>query len=137
MTGPTFLVIEDNPVTLELVTDLLLAAGARVLTADRAEAGIAAAIDRGPDLVLMDLALPDVDGFEATRRLKRDARTAHIPVVAVSAQVMSGDRERALEAGCSGFIPKPLDTRTFALTVAAILNAARAARAAGGEGTRG
>jgi CheY-like chemotaxis protein len=126
----TVLVVEDSALTLELVADLLEAAGYRVLRAESAERGIAAALEHRAALVLMDVALPGLDGLAATERLKRDPRTASIPVVALSAQVMREDRERARAAGCTGFIPKPIDTRSFARTVAAFLGVDGAARPA-------
>jgi CheY-like chemotaxis protein len=92
-----------------------------VLTADLAEDGIALAVTQQPDIILMDIALPGVDGLEATRRIKRDARTSWIPIVALTASVMAGDDDMARAAGCCGYIVKPIDTRHFAETVAAIL----------------
>ncbi len=117
-TGKTVLIVEDNAVNLELVTDLLAVAGYRVVTATTAPAGIRLAQTVRPDLVLMDVSLPGMDGLQATRRLKEDPATAAIPVVAVTAQAMAGDKERALAAGCVGHITKPIDTRQFAGQVA-------------------
>jgi CheY-like chemotaxis protein len=130
----TILLIEDNEMTMELVTDLLEAAGFRLLVASDAERGVSFAIARRPDLILMDLALPGLDGLQATRRLKQDPATARIPVIALTAQVMAEDRRRARDAGCAGFIEKPIDTRSFARTVGEFLRAAdggRRGRAAG------
>jgi len=118
MSARTIVVVEDSELSMELVSDLLELAGYRVVQAVTAEAGIAAAIEQRPDLILMDVALPHMDGMEAARRLRRDPRTAAIPVVALSAQAMERDRLRAIEAGCCGIITKPIDTRTFAATVA-------------------
>jgi CheY-like chemotaxis protein len=118
---PTILVVEDNELTMELVADLLEAAGLRVEKAKVAEKGIALVLEHRPDLVLMDLALPGLDGLEATRRLKSDPATASIPVVALTAQVMSADVERARAAGCEGFLAKPIDTRGFVPAIRRLL----------------
>ncbi len=115
------LLIEDNLMNMELATDLLEAAGCEVLKAERAETGIALAIAEQPSIILMDIALPGMDGLEATRRIKQDARTAWIPIVALTASAMLGDDDRAHSAGCCGYIPKPIDTRRFAENVAAFM----------------
>ncbi len=116
-TGKRILLIEDDPTNMELAADLLEAGGFTVFRAATAEEGLRLAAREKPDLVLMDIALPGMDGLEATRRLKNDPATAGIPVVAVSASVMGCDHEAAMEAGCSGFITKPLDTRRFVKTI--------------------
>jgi two-component system cell cycle response regulator DivK len=121
MSARTILIVEDSVMSQELVADLLEVAGYRVLKALTAEAGISVAVDQQPDLILMDIALPGLDGIEATRRLARDPRTARIPVVALTAQVLGSERERALAAGCRGVIIKPIDTRAFSRTVAGFL----------------
>jgi len=87
--------------------------GYDVRTARTAEDGIALAVSEPPDLVLMDLQLPGIDGMEALRRLRKSPRTADIPVVAVTAQAMKQDRERALEAGFDGYVEKPISVRAF------------------------
>lgn len=115
------LLIEDNAMNMELATDLLEAAGFQVLKAERAEDGIAMAVVEQPDIILMDIALPGMDGLEATKRIKQDPRTAWIPVVALTASAMRGDDDRARSAGCCGYIAKPIDTRRFAETVAAMM----------------
>ena len=112
------LLIEDNLMNMELATDLLETAGFQVLKAERAEDGIAMAVAQQPDIILMDIALPGMDGLEATRRIKQDARTARIPIVALTASAMRGDDSKARLAGCCGYIAKPIDTRRFAKTVA-------------------
>ena len=119
------LLIEDNLMNMELATDLLETAGFQVLKAERAEAGIALAVAQQPDIILMDMGLPGMDGMEATRRLKQDARTAWIPVVALTASAMRGDDDRAQSAGCCAYIAKPIDTRLFAKTVAALMEEER------------
>lgn len=115
------LLIEDNLMNMELATDLLESAGYQVLKAQRAEIGIAIAVDEHPDIILMDIALPGMDGLEATRRIKLDPRTSQIPIVALTASAMLGDDDRARLAGCCGYIAKPIDTRQFAKTVASFM----------------
>ena len=107
------LVVEDNERNLKLVRDVLEYAGYDVRVARTAEDGITLAVSEPPDLVLMDLQLPGIDGMEALRRLRESPRTADIPVVAVTAQAMKQDRERALEAGFNGYIEKPISVRAF------------------------
>lgn len=115
------LVIEDNPVNMELATDLLEVAGFGVLQAATAEEGIALAHDEAPDLILMDLSLPGMDGLTATRLLRSNAATTQIPIVVLTANAMKGDEERAHEAGAVGYIAKPFDTRRFAGHIHAFL----------------
>jgi CheY-like chemotaxis protein len=119
------LLIEDNLMNMELATDLLETAGFQVLKAERAENGIAMAAAQQPDIILMDIGLPGMDGLEATRRLKLDARTARIPIVALTASAMRGDDNKAQLAGCCAYIAKPIDTRLFAKTVAAFMEMER------------
>jgi two-component system, cell cycle response regulator DivK len=107
------LVVEDNERNLKLLRDVLEYAGYDVRAARTAEDGLASAASEPPDLVLMDLQLPGIDGLEALRRLRESPRTADIPVVAVTAQAMKHDRERALEAGFDGYIEKPISVRAF------------------------
>ena len=115
------LIVEDNPMNMELATDLLEVAGFTVLSATTAEDGLVLASTEQPDLILMDIGLPGMDGLEATRRLKQNHATTHIPVVAVSASVMSGDEAKAFVAGCCAYISRPIDTRQFAKLVAGYL----------------
>jgi CheY-like chemotaxis protein len=107
------LVVEDNERNLKLLRDVLEYAGYDVHAARTAEDGIALAASEPPDLVLMDLQLPGIDGMEALRRLRESPRTADIPVVAVTAQAMKQDRERALQAGFDGYVEKPISVRGF------------------------
>ena len=107
------LVVEDNERNLKLVRDVLEYVGYDVRVARTAEDGIALAVKERPDLVLMDLQLPGIDGMEALRRLRESPRTADIPVVAVTAQAMKQDRERALDAGFNGYVEKPITVRAF------------------------
>jgi CheY-like chemotaxis protein len=98
---------------LELASEVLRAAGFTVLEAMTGAEGIQVAIERLPDLVLLDMRLPDMDGLEVVRRLRADPRTGMLPVVALTAQAMKGDELAARHAGCSGYITKPINTRTF------------------------
>jgi CheY-like chemotaxis protein len=107
------LLVEDNERNLKLLRDVLDYAGFDVRVARTAEDGITLAASEPPDLVLMDLQLPGIDGMEALRRLRQSPRTAGIPVVAVTAQAMKQDRERVLEAGFNGYIEKPISVRAF------------------------
>jgi two-component system cell cycle response regulator DivK len=107
------LVVEDNAVNLELVVALLEQDGREVLVAETAEAGIRIAAEKRPDLILMDLQLPGMTGYEATRKLKADPATAAIPVVALTAQAMRGDEARARAAGCDAPLTKPINARLF------------------------
>lgn len=117
----TILIVEDNVMNLELATDLLTRAGYSVQEAGSAEEGLRLARGQPPDLILMDLRLPGMDGYTALRRLREDSQTSGIPVVALTAQAMKGDQEAALKAGFDGYIPKPVDTRTFSQTIARLL----------------
>ena len=110
---PVILVVEDNERNLKLLRDVLEYAGYDVRVARTGEDAITLAVKEPPDLVLMDLQLPGIDGMEALRRLRESPRTADIPVVAVTAQAMKQDRERVLEAGFNGYIEKPISVRAF------------------------
>ncbi len=109
MAGEQLLVVEDNEKNMKLFRDVLGAKGYRILEAMMAREAIALAAQSAPDLVLMDIALPDLDGIEALSRLRADGRTASIPVLALTAQAMHGDRERFLAAGFDDYISKPVD----------------------------
>lgn len=117
MAGEKILIIDDNPVNIELASDLLKLHGFQMLQAIDAETGIGIAKAEIPDLVLMDIQLPGMDGLEATRRLRADKATRNIPIVAITAFAMKGDEEKAIKAGCIGYIPKPINTRTFPETI--------------------
>jgi two-component system cell cycle response regulator DivK len=117
----TVLVVEDNTANMKLAVFLLESAGRTVLTATDAETGLALARSRGPDLILMDIQLPDMDGLEAVALLKADAMTRQIPVIALTALAMKGDEERILGAGYDGYTAKPIAYREFLATVAAFL----------------
>ncbi len=115
-----FLVIEDNPMNMELITDLLEAKGYQVIQCENAEDGILKAREILPDLILMDIQLPGMDGLEATRILKSDKDTSSIPVVALTAHAVTGYDEVVKDAGCDGYISKPLDTRNVVSQILAI-----------------
>jgi two-component system cell cycle response regulator DivK len=104
----TVLYIEDNDDNVYMLTRRLTRRGHEVLVAADGESGIERAQAEQPDLILMDMGLPGIDGWEATRRLKADGQTAAIPVIALTAHAMEGDREKALEAGCDDFETKPV-----------------------------
>lgn len=120
------LVVEDTPVNLELVIDLLESASHTVFTAEAAESGITLAREKQPDLILMDIGLPGMDGLAATRSLKQDSATRHIPIVALTAHALPGDEQDARAAGCVGYITKPIDTHTFLASVNNLLETSRA-----------
>src|SRR6202162_3684809 len=115
------LVVEDNAGNMKLTTFLLQSAGHTVLGAATAEAGLALARDEQPNLILMDIQLPGMDGLEATAVLKRDAATRAIPVIALTALAMKGDEERIRAAGCDGYIAKPLAYKDFLAVISAQL----------------
>ena len=114
----SILIIENNPANMTFAIFLLESAGHTVLSATDAEAGLALAREKQPDVILMDIQLAGMDGLEATARLKRDAATRAIPVVAVTALAMKGDEERIRAAGCDGYIAKPIDYQEFLTTIA-------------------
>ena len=117
MTGERILVVEDNDKNMKLFRDVLVATGYRTLEATTGGEGIELASEHIPDLVLMDIQLPDLNGVQALHRLRENARTATIPVLALTAQAMHGDRERFLSAGFDGYISKPVNVRDFIDTV--------------------
>ena len=115
------LVVEDNADNLKLATFLLQSAGHTVISASNAEAGLALARSDRPDIILMDIQLPGMDGLEATGLLKRDEQTRAIPVIALTALAMKGDEERIRAAGCDGYIGKPMRYKEFLAAVTAHL----------------
>jgi two-component system cell cycle response regulator DivK len=117
----TVLIIEDNPANMTLATFLLESEGHRVIAAIDAEAGLTLARAQCPDLILMDIQLPGIDGLQATSLLKADEITRNIPVIALTALAMKGDEERIRAAGCDGYIAKPLDYRQFLAAISAQL----------------
>ena len=113
MSDQTILIIEDNALNALLVKDLLLLDGFNVLEAQDAESGIEIARRHPPDLILMDVQLPGMDGLQATQKLKQDSNLQSVPIIALTSHAMQGDEQRALQAGCSGYLTKPIDTRSF------------------------
>jgi CheY-like chemotaxis protein len=106
---PTVLIIDDEPENIELLTRRLTRRGFTVVSATSAEEGLAKAVADAPDVVLMDIKMPAVDGFEATRRLRADPRTATLPVIALTAHAMQEDKGRAMAAGANEYESKPVD----------------------------
>ncbi len=109
MAEPTILYIEDNLENRILVRRVLQASGFKIVEAEDGMQGIQIAQDLTPDLILMDINLPEMDGYEVTARLKKLKHLKGVPIVAMTANVMKGDREKTLEAGCDGYIQKPID----------------------------
>ena len=118
MAGERILIVDDNATNLKLVAYLMKANGYTVDTALDAESAIVAIRNHHPDVILMDIQLPGIDGLELTRRLKADPATRDIVIVAVTAYAMKGDQAKALAAGCDDYITKPIDTRALPETIA-------------------
>ena len=112
MSGERILVVEDNPKNLKLVRDVLQFSGYEVIEATSGEDGVRLAAEQHPDLILMDLQLPGIDGMEALRRI-RVSESGSVPVVAVTASAMNGDGDRAYAAGFDGYVQKPLSVRAL------------------------
>ncbi len=121
MANKTVLVIEDNEMNMKLVRSLLQIGKYSVLEAVDAESGIQLAREHHPDLILMDIQLPGMDGLTATREIRNDPAAKDISVVALTSYAMEGDEEKAMDAGCAGYIAKPIDTRRFLETVGEFL----------------
>jgi CheY-like chemotaxis protein len=115
------MVVDDNPINLKLASDVLEFAGYEILKATDAEEALALIQRTQPDLILMDIALPGMDGLSLTRKLKADPDTRGIRIVALTAFAMRGDDDRAFAAGCDGYIAKPIDTRRLPVQVADFL----------------
>ena len=115
------LIVDDNPVNLKLATDVLEMEGYAIEKAVDAEQAQEMLKSATPDLILMDIALPGMDGLTLTRKLKADERLKDVPVVAMTAFAMKGDEQKARDAGCDGYITKPIDTRKLPQQVAAYL----------------
>jgi two-component system cell cycle response regulator DivK len=122
-TEPVVLIVDDNEMNVKLARDVLRFAGFRTLEAATASGGLALAAEHIPDVILMDIRLPDLDGTEAVRALKVDPTTAAIPVVALTSFAMKGDRERFLAAGFDGYLEKPIAVREFPDQVRAFVGA--------------
>ena len=119
MAGKNILLVEDNEVNRRLAGFLLRSQGYQVREATSASEAFQLLETDRPDLIVMDIQLPGMDGLEATRKLKEQSATADIPVIAVTSFAMKGDREKALAAGCAGYVTKPIDKKTFIEEVAA------------------
>jgi two-component system cell cycle response regulator DivK len=115
------LIIEDSPPSMKLVSLLMAQVGHDVLEAGNADSGIALAREKQPDLILLDIQLPGMDGLTATRLLKNDPLTRHVPIIAMTAFAMPGDEQRFLAAGCDGYIAKPLRYKKLLKTVDSFL----------------
>lgn len=117
MAAQSILIVDDNPANMKLVRVLLSGEGYAVRTALDAKEALAELKTSKPNLILMDIQLPGMDGLELTRKLKSDPATQDIKIVGLTAYAMRGDQERILAAGCDGYIPKPIDTRTLANSI--------------------
>ena len=120
--NPTVLYVEDNYENRILVRRILQAEGFKVVEAENAGQAFSRLNSEIPDLILMDINMPDMDGYSLTAKLKANPQLQEIPVVALTANVMKGDRERSLKAGCDGYIQKPVDVDTFPQQIARFLN---------------
>jgi len=121
MSNGRILVVEDNPDNMTLITDVLSSLDYDVINATDGEQGVKVAETEKPDLILMDLSLPKMDGWTATRTIKANPDIKHIPIIALTAHAMVGDRERALEAGCNDYISKPINLRELASKLTQLL----------------
>jgi two-component system cell cycle response regulator DivK len=116
--GKTVLIVEDSELNMRLFNDLLEAFGYRTVKTRDGRQALPLAREHNPDLIVMDIQLPEISGLELTDRLKKDAGLKHIPVVAVTAFAMRGDEQRVLAAGCDAYLSKPISVRTFLDTIA-------------------
>lgn len=119
------LVIEDNELNMKLIRSLLQIGGYRILEVIDAETGIQMAREHLPDLILMDVQLPGMDGLSATRIIRKDPKLQHIPVIALTSYAMRGNGEKSQEAGCTGYITKPINTRSFLKMISQYLDYAQ------------
>lgn len=124
MAGEPILIVDDNPTNMKLVRVLLASEGYEVRAAADAEEALNVLQEFQPRMILMDIQLPGIDGLELTRRLKSNPATRDIKIVGLTAYAMKGDKERILDAGCDGYIQKPIDTRTLPELVARYLHLA-------------
>ena len=122
MAAEHILIVEDNPMNMELAHDLLEARGYRVSQATTAQEALDILRRVTPDLVLMDVQLPGMDGLTATRIVRNDPALSNLIIIALTAHAMKGDEQKVLEAGCNGYISKPIDTRQFPAQVAGFLS---------------
>ena len=122
MAGEAILIVDDTPVNLKLTRILLVGEGYHVLTAASAEEALELLRTARPQLILADIQLPGIDGLEMTRRIKQDSATRGIAVLALTAFAMNGDEQKAIEAGCDGYITKPVNTRTLGQRIRQVLD---------------
>jgi CheY-like chemotaxis protein len=115
------LVIEDNKDSLKLISYALKRSGYEVVAAETGEDGVALAVTIRPRFIIMDIGLPDIDGIEATRRIKNAEKCCNVPIIAITSYAMAGDRERVLAAGCIGYFEKPIDPLTIVEKIHAII----------------
>jgi two-component system cell cycle response regulator DivK len=115
------LIVEDNPMNRDMLSRRLIRSGHLVVMAGDGRQGITSAQTENPDLILMDMSLPEIDGWEATRRLKSDKSTRRIPVIALTAHAMSSDRQKCMEAGCDDYDTKPVDYQRLTAKIQAVL----------------
>jgi CheY-like chemotaxis protein len=120
---PTILLVEDNELNRDMLSRRLVRKGYDVLIAEDGAKGLSAATDSKPDLILMDMSLPVIDGWEATRRLKAEPKTRAIPVIALTAHAMSSDREKAVAAGCDDYDTKPVELERLLAKIERLLQA--------------
>ncbi len=120
-TGKTVLLVEDNPHNRKIFSGMLTHAGFAVVEAEDGHQALAAVKGKLPDVILMDLSIPGVDGWEVTRRLKADVRTKPVPIIALTAHAMRGDEERARQAGCDHYLAKPISPKKVVEEVRKIL----------------
>ena len=125
MANELILIVEDNEKNLKLARDVLRFHGYRTVEAVDGESAVTMAVEHLPALILMDIQLPGIDGIVAMKRIRADERTKHIPTVALTASVMTGDRERFDDAGFDGFIAKPIEVKNFPGQIRAYLDAKR------------
>lgn len=119
---PKILLVEDNEMNRDMLSRRLQKRGYEIVMAFDGEQGVSAAQEHTPDLILMDMSLPVIDGWEATRRLKANPKTAHVPIIALTAHAMSDDRAKAMEAGCDEYDTKPIDLERLLPKIQALLN---------------
>lgn len=119
---PVILLVEDNEDNRQLVIKVLGSRGYRVVGVEDGQQALSKLSDINPDLILMDINLPGMDGYEVTRRIRQQKKYVDLPIVALTAHAMVGDEEKSLTAGCDAYFSKPINVRTFADAIAAILN---------------
>lgn len=117
MSGKTILNVEDNEFNRRIIRDLLARTSYRLIEATDGEAGIATALEAVPDLIIMDIQLPKISGLEATRRIRSEPRTAHVPIIVITSFALSGDEQAAMQAGASAYLAKPYSPRQLLETI--------------------